>query len=87
MKSSASLLAPLLRSDTQGRLLAELFAAPRNELTRTEPAARAGVAVPTILRDLDRLKQGRYIRTRRVGRARLVSINTEHQIFEPFEGS
>lgn len=83
MKSSAPLLAPILRSDTQGLMLAALLINPREELTLTELAKRSGVTVPTILRDVDRLVRGGYLVDRRVGRSRLVHANTAHPIFEP----
>lgn len=81
MKSSAPLLSPILRSDTQGRMLAALMRDAEKELSLTELAAQCSVAVPTILRDVDRLVDGGYVTARRVGRNRLVRINTEHPIY------
>lgn len=80
MKSSAPLLSPILRSDTQGRMLAALMRNAEKELSLTELATQCDVAVPTILRDVDRLVDGGYVTARRVGRNRLVRINTEHPI-------
>lgn len=81
MKSSAPLLSPILRSDTQGRMLAALMRDAEKEITLTELAAQCDVAVPTILRDVDRLVDGGYVTARRVGRNRLVRINIEHPIY------
>lgn len=81
MKSSAPLLSPILRSDTQGRMLAALMRDAEKEITLTELAAQCDVAVPTILRDVDRLVDGSYVTARRVGRNRLVRINIEHPIY------
>lgn len=81
MKSSAPLLSPILRSDTQGRMLAALMRDAEKELSLTELAAQCDVAVPTILRDVDRLVDGGYVSARRVGRNRLVRVNTEHPIY------
>ncbi len=64
-------------------MLAALMVDPERELSLTELASRAGVAVPTILRDVDRLIGGRYVTSRRVGRTRLVKINTSHPIYTP----
>jgi DNA-binding transcriptional ArsR family regulator len=64
-------------------MLAELMIDPANELSLTELAQRSGVTVPTILRDVDRLVAGGFVRDRRVGRSRLVSINTGHPIYAP----
>lgn len=83
MKSSAPLLSPILRSDTQGRMLAELMAEPDSELSLTELARRSRITLPTILRDVDRLASGGFVKSRRVGRTRLVSINTGHPIYAP----
>ncbi|WP_166997841.1 winged helix-turn-helix domain-containing protein [Paramicrobacterium fandaimingii] len=83
MKSSAAVLSPILRSDTQGRMLASLLLDPEVELTLTELARRANVAVPTILRDVDRLVAGEYLRDRRIGRSRLIRANTSHPLFAP----
>lgn len=83
MKSSGPLLAPILRSDTQGRLLAALVLDPDLELSLTDLARRAGVAAPTIMRDVDRLVAGGFLADRRVGRSRLIRVNTEHAMFRP----
>ncbi len=64
-------------------MLAELMARPHAELSLTELARRSGVTVPTILRDVDRLVAGGYVLDRRIGRTRLVRINTEHPIHAP----
>ncbi|MBC7723887.1 MAG: MarR family transcriptional regulator [Burkholderiaceae bacterium] len=83
MKSSGSLLTPILRSDTQGRLLAELVLHPDRELTLTDLAKRVGVAAPTIMRDVDRLVAGGTLKDRRQGRSRLISANDQHPMYRP----
>jgi DNA-binding transcriptional ArsR family regulator len=83
MKSSAPLLAPILRSDTQGRLLAALVLHEDRELSLTELAKQVGVAPPTIMRDVDRLVDGGILTDRRVGRSRLIRGNTTHPIYKP----
>ena len=83
MKSSSALLSPILRSDTQGRLLAELVLHPDRELTLAQLATRVGVASPTILRDVNRLVTGGILKDRRLGRARLVSANPEYPMARP----
>lgn len=82
MKSSAPLLSPILRSDTQGKMLAVLMMDSTAEYSLTELAQRSGVAVPTILRDVDRLMEGGFVTDRRIGRSRLVRIDTSHPIYE-----
>lgn len=83
MKSSAPLLSPILRSNTQGRLLAELMADPDDEMSLSELARRCQVSHPTILRDIDRLMAGGLVKDRRVGRSRLITMNTQHPIYAP----
>lgn len=83
MKSSSALLSPILRSDTQGRLLAELMLHPDRELTLVQLATRVGVASPTILRDVNRLVEGGILKDRRLGRARLVSANPDYPMARP----
>jgi len=55
MKPRVPTLSPILRSDTQGRMLAALFLHPEREYRATELAREAQVSLPTILRDIDRL--------------------------------
>lgn len=83
MKSTASELIPILRSNTQGALLAEVLLWPTREASIAELAARVGVAAPTILRDVNRLVDGRYVLERRSGRSRLIRANVDHPIYRP----
>lgn len=64
MKSSSALLSPILRSDTRGRLLADLVLHPEREVALTEFARRVGAASPTIMRDVDRLVNGGILKDR-----------------------
>ncbi|SDN36802.1 hypothetical protein SAMN05216368_10554 [Cryobacterium flavum] len=81
MKPSVPLLSPILRSDTQGRLLAQLFAHPQREVTVSELARLAEATLPTALRDVDRLVRGGYLTERRVGRNRMIRANEEHPLY------
>lgn len=83
MKSTASELIPILRSNTQGSLLAEILLWPAREASITELARWVGVAAPTILRDVNRLVAGRFVLERRSGRSRLVRANVDHPIYRP----
>lgn len=82
MKPRVPTLAPILRSDTQGRMLAALYLHPGREYRATELAHEAGVSLPTILRDIDRLVQAGYVQERTSGRNRYLKVNAEHPIFE-----
>lgn len=83
MKVSVPSLAPLFRSDTQGRLLAAVFVTPDDEHSITALAQRAGTSVPTALREIDRAESTGAVVVRRVGNTRLVRANVDHQLYEP----
>jgi predicted nucleotidyltransferase len=76
-------LAPLLRSDAQGELLALMFLHPDDEYTLTEVSRRVGVSVPTVHAEVARLVAGGLVTDRRVGQARLVRAVTGHVLFRP----
>lgn len=76
-------LAPLLRSDTQGRLLAELYLHPDRELTTTELAALADTALPNASRELRRMVEAGFLLARTSGRNRYMRVNTEHPLYRP----
>jgi DNA-binding transcriptional ArsR family regulator len=63
---------PVFRSETQMRLLAELFSADRPEASVVEVARRAGVQPTTASRELSRLEDYGVVTSRLLGRARLV---------------
>lgn len=81
MKPAAPLLLPLLRSNTQGVLLAALYLFPEEERTASELARLAGVSLPTVLRELDRLTSAGFLSERRSGRNRYVRADREHPLF------
>jgi hypothetical protein len=75
MKVAVPVLAPILRSDTQGRLLAAILAAPDEEHTITALAAQAGTSLPTAIREVDRAEAAQVVTSRRLGNTRLVKAN------------
>lgn len=83
MKASIPLLAPILRSDTQGRLLADLYLNPGAERTATELARRAQATLPTVSREIGRLEDAGYVTSRTSGRNKYVQVNTAHPLFAP----
>lgn len=83
MKPGVPLLAPILRSDTQGRLLSDLYLFPERGLTPTQLAASAGTSLPTVLREVDRLLESGYVLERRSGRNRYIQVNIAHPLFRP----
>lgn len=83
MRAAAPSLAPVLRSDVQGRLLAEVFAEPESEHSVTELARRADTSVQTAIREIDRAEAARLTTSRRVGNTRLVKADTTARLYRP----
>jgi predicted nucleotidyltransferase len=77
MRTSAPALLPIFRSDLQGRLLAALFLRPDEEYSIADLAARLEAHVATVHREVERLGEAGIVRTRRIGRARLVGAGTD----------
>ncbi len=84
MKVAVPVLAPVLRSEVQGRILAEVFASPETEHTVTHLAAKAATSVPTAIREVDRAEAAELVSTRRLGNTRLVRANPDNPLYEPF---
>ena len=76
-------LLPLLRSQTQGALLAHLYLHPYDEYSLIDLARRLGVSVKTIHHEADRLTEAGFLKSRRVGNVRLVSADTTHRLTRP----
>ena len=83
MKVSPAQLSPLLRTDTQGFILAQLFMNPEDGFSVSELARFAGVSTPTAMREVDRLVESHLVTERTFGRARLIQVNTKHLLYEP----
>lgn len=81
MKPSVPLLSPLLRSNTQGIVLAALYLSPEREQTPTQLSRRAGVSLPTVLREIDRLLTAGYLTERKSGRNRYVQVDQTHPLY------
>lgn len=82
MKVSAAKLSPLLKSDTQGLILAELFMNPDELFSISHLADFAGTSLPTAMREVDRLLDGQLVIQKTVGRARFIQANKLHLLFE-----
>lgn len=80
MKVPRPSLAPLLRSDLQGELLAELFLHPERELTLTDLARLLEAPLTTVHAEIGRLADAGLVAQRRIGRARLVRAEPEHPL-------
>jgi predicted nucleotidyltransferase len=82
MKVPAPSLAPILRSDTQGRILARLFADPAKGYNLSELVEWAGSSMPTVQREVGRIEAAGIVKTEKVGPARLVRANPDHPLFD-----
>jgi hypothetical protein len=84
MKVAVPTLAPVLRSDTQGRLLATIFTNPDAERTITELASLGVTSVPTAIREIDRAEAAQIVTSRRLGNTRLVKANPTNPLYQPY---
>jgi hypothetical protein len=80
VKEQKPALSPLLRSDTQGLILAQLFMNPEDGFSISDLARFARTSVPTAMREVDRLLDARLATSRTFGRAHLIQVNTKHQL-------
>lgn len=83
MRNAAPPLLPLLRSRTQGDLLALLFLHPDQEYTLTRAAALVGVPPSTMHHEVNRLVENGLAVDRRVGQARLLRAATDTLLAGP----
>lgn len=83
MKTPHSALAPLLRSNAQGALLALLLLHPEKEYTLAELGRKVGALPATVHREISRLVDSELLKDRRQGKSRLVSANTEARLYGP----
>lgn len=83
MRSVAPPLLPILRSRTQGELLAALLLDPGREWTVTELSEHLAIPLTTTQSELARLEAGGLLRSRKVGRSRLVQPDTGNPVVAP----
>jgi len=81
MKVAAPSLAPILRSDTQGRLLARILTDPDEEHSLTELVEWTGSSMPTVSREVDRAERAGLVISRKAGPTRLVRTNEDHPLY------
>ena len=82
MKQEKPALSPLLRSDTQGLILAQLFMNPEEGFSISDLARFARTSVPTAMREVDRLLDDRIVTAKTFGRAKLIQVNRAHLLFD-----
>ena len=82
MKQEKPALSPLLRSDTQGLILAQLFMNPDEGFSISDLARFARTSVPTAMREVDRLLDDRIVTAKTFGRSKLIQVNRTHLLFD-----
>lgn len=82
VKPEKAALSPILRSDTQGMILAQLFMNPGDDFSISELARQANTSAPTAMREVERLLESQLVIQRTVGRARLIQVNTKHELHD-----
>lgn len=83
MNNTAPLIAPIFRSDTQGRILALLFSSPEQEITLSAIASMVGTSQATVWREIDRAQSAGLVVSRKAGQARLVRVDQTSRFFQP----
>jgi AraC-like DNA-binding protein len=83
MRSDAPTLLPILRSQHLAEILTLILLHPDMEYTLSEIAAKLGLPLTTVQREVTRLSSSQLIRDRRVGRSRLVSANPASRYARP----
>lgn len=78
MRSDGPALIPVFRSQHQAELLMWLLLHPEQEFGVTEMAARLGVPLSTLHREVIRLDEAGLLRSRTQGRNRLIGANVDH---------
>lgn len=82
-ESSPQLLLPLLRTQTQGEMLAWLFLHPETEYSTTDLARLVGVSQSTVSRDATALAKAGLLSERRHGRLRLLRAAGDTAVTRP----
>lgn len=83
MKVSAPAILPLMRSRTQGDILAWIFLHPDQHNSIADIAKRVGASEVTVLREVNRLAEADLIQETRQGRSRLVKPNPNNPATAP----
>lgn len=83
MRAAAPPLAPVFRSPLQGELLALILGEVRSEWTIDELADGIGAPYQSVATELRRLEASDLLRTRRIGRSKLIRVNEEHPLVRP----
>lgn len=83
MRSPAPPLLPILRSHTQGRVLAAILLHPEREVMTSDLARELAVPMSTASAEVGRLVDAGILTSRRVGRSVLLRANEESRLVSP----
>src|SRR5262245_22017483 len=82
MKVPAPSLAPILRSDAQGRILARVLTDPEAAYSLSDLVAWSKTSMPTVLREVERAERAGIVTTEKIGPTRLVRTNPSHPLHD-----
>lgn len=82
-RTSSPELLPILRSRQQGELLADILDDPTREESLADLTRRLGIPTASMHREITRAERAGIVRSRRVGKTRLVSADMSSPYFEP----
>ncbi|SRR5713101_820789 len=82
MKVPAPTLAPILRSNAQGRILARVLADPETSYSLSDLVAWSKTSMPTVQREVERAERAGIVTTEKVGPTRLVRANVSHPLHD-----
>lgn len=77
------MLAPIVRSDTVGRLLAELLLRPDDEVSFADLQRATGAQPAVVHREIVRFIEAGLVTARRVGRGRHVKVALDYPLLRP----
>ena len=81
MKVPVPTLNPVLRSDTQGRILARIFADPEIGHSLTSLMEYSNASMPTVIREVRRAEQAGLVETWKEGNVRRARAQTRHPLY------
>jgi predicted nucleotidyltransferase len=82
-RSGSPELLPIFRSRQQVELLADILDDPEREQSLADLTRRLGIPTASIHREIERAERAGIVRSRRVGKTRLVSADTTSPYFAP----
>ncbi|MGH2685054.1 MAG: MarR family transcriptional regulator, partial [Actinomycetota bacterium] len=82
-RSGAPPLLPIFRSRQQVELLADILDDPDREQSLADLTRRLGIPTASVHREIERAEQAGIVRSRRVGKTRLVSADTASPYYAP----